>query len=321
MYNTENFLMRETMKKVAFIYPGQGSQKIGMGEDFFNSSSKAKEIIQSASDAVGIDFEKLMFSENENLGKTEFTQPAILLVSAVANTLLKDSLDIKPEFTLGHSLGEFSALNGAGVLSINDGVKLVNKRGKLMQQDCSNIEAGMMVVLGLGDLVVEDICERARINHKKVWAANYNSEGQIVVAGLKPDLKELESVFKDAGAKRAMLLDMSVASHCPLLADASNALKPDLEEMLSNDFTVPVVSNVTAKKYNTKSEAIDLLVGQLVLPVQYKQSILRYDDEVDLYIELGGGVLKGINRKITKKPTLSITDMKSLEAVISELSS
>jgi len=309
------------MKKVAFIYPGQGSQKIGMGEDFFNSSPKAKEIIQSASDAVGIDFEKLMFSENDDLGKTEFTQPAILLVSAVANTLLKDSLDIKPEFTLGHSLGEFSALNGAGVLSINDGVKLVNKRGKLMQQDCSKVEAGMMVVLGLSDEAVEGICEDARESGKKVWAANYNSEGQIVVAGLKPDLKELESVFKSSGAKRAMLLDMSVASHCPLLETASNSLKPDLEEMLSDDFTVPVVSNVTAKKYNTKAEAIELLVGQLVLPVQYKQSIQRYDDEVDLYIELGGAVLKGINRKVTKKPTLSVTDMKSLEAVISELSS
>lgn len=307
------------MKKVAFIYPGQGSQKVGMGKDFFDSSDVAKEIIKSASEEAKIDFEKLLFEENDNLGKTEFTQPAILLVSAVANKLLRDSIDIKPEFVLGHSLGEFSALNGAGVLSINDGVKLVNKRGKLMQKDCSEIEAGMMVVLGLGDLVVEDICERARVEHKKVWAANYNSEGQIVVAGLKPDLKSLESVFKEAGAKRAMLLDMSVASHCPLLVNASNALKDDLEAMLKDDFLSPVVSNVTAKKYNTKADAVHYLTEQLVLPVMYKQSILNYDDEVDLYIELGGAVLKGINRKITKKPTLSVTDMKSLEAVISEL--
>ncbi len=308
------------MKKVAFIYPGQGSQKVGMGKDFFDSSAKAKEIIQSASEETKIDFEKLLFEANDDLGKTEFTQPAILLVSAVANKLLNDSIDIKPQFVLGHSLGEFSALNGAGVLSINDAVLLVNKRGKLMQKDCSEIEAGMMVVLGLADLVVEDICERARIDHKKVWAANYNSEGQIVVAGLKPDLKSLESVFKEAGAKRAMLLDMSVASHCPLLTEASNALKDDLETMLKDDFKSPVVSNVTAKKYSTKSEAVEWLTAQLVLPVMYKQSILNYDDEVDLYIELGGAVLKGINRKITKKPTLSVTDMKTLEAAIKELS-
>ena len=308
------------MKKVAFIYPGQGSQKVGMGKDFFDNSDVAKELIQSASESSKIDFEKLMFEANDDLGKTEFTQPAIFLVSAVANRLLRDSIDIKPQFVLGHSLGEFSALNGAGVLDINDGVSLVNKRGKLMQKDCSEIEAGMMVVLGLSDKTVEDICENARVNHKKVWAANYNSEGQIVVAGLKPDLKELESLFKEAGAKRAMLLDMSVASHCPLLANASNALKDDLEVMLKDSFMTSVVSNVTAKKYNTKKEAVDLLTKQLIMPVLYKQSILNYDDEVDLYIELGGAVLKGINRKITKTPTLSVTDMKTLEVVIKELS-
>ena len=308
------------MKKVAFIYPGQGSQKVGMGKDFFDSSDVAKQMIQSASEVSKIDFEKLLFEENDNLGKTEFTQPAILLVSGVANKLLTSSLDIKPEFVLGHSLGEFSALVGAGALDINDGVKLVNKRGLLMQKDCSEIEAGMMVVLGLSDEDVEKICNEAQNEGKKVWSANYNSEGQIVVAGLKPDLQTMESIFKEAGAKRAMLLDMSVASHCPLLSSASEALKDDLESMLKDSFDVSVISNVTAKAYNSKAEAIELLTKQLIKPVLYKQSITAYDDEVDLYIELGGAVLKGINRKVTKKPTLSITDMKSLEAVIKELS-
>ncbi len=308
------------MKKVAFIYPGQGSQKIGMGKDFFDSSDVAKQMIQSASEVSKIDFEKLLFEENDNLSKTEFTQPAILLVSGIANKLLTDSLNIKPQFVLGHSLGEFSALVGAGALDVNDAVLLVNKRGKLMQKDCSEIEAGMMVVLGLSDEDVEKICNEAQESGKKVWAANYNSDGQIVVAGLKPDLKDMESTFKNAGAKRAMLLDMSVASHCPLLTNASNALRDDLEAMLKDNFQTPVVSNVTAKKYNTKKEAVELLTKQLVMPVLYKQSISNFDDEVDLYIELGGAVLKGINRKITKKPTLSVTDMNSLEAVIKELS-
>ena len=308
------------MKKVAFIYPGQGSQKVGMGKDFFDSSNEAKDIILSASQEAKIDFEKLLFEENNNLGKTEFTQPAILLVSAVANKLLTGSIDINPQFVLGHSLGEFSALVGAGALDINDGVKLVNKRGLLMQKDCSEIEAGMMVVLGLSDEDVESICKSAQDEGKKVWAANYNTEGQIVVAGLKPDLQTMESIFKEAGAKRAMLLDMSVASHCPLLSNASQALASDLETMLKDSFAVSVVSNVTAKAYNSKAEAIELLTKQLIKPVLYKQSITAYDDEVDLYIELGGAVLKGINRKVTKKPTLSVTDMNSLEAVIKELS-
>ncbi len=306
-------------KKIAFIYPGQGSQKIGMGKDFFDNSKEAKEIIQSVSETSKIDFEKLMFEPNDDLSKTEFTQPAIFLVSTIANKLLSDHIDNKPLFVLGHSLGEFSALNGAGVLSINDGVNLVNKRGQLMQKDCSDIEAGMMVVLGVSDEIVEEICQKQQDEGKKVWPANYNSDGQIVVAGLKVDLKIVEPIFKKAGAKRAMLLDMSVASHCPLLLNASKALKDDLNSMLKDDFNTSVVSNVTAKKYNTKAEAVKLLTKQLIMPVLYKQSILNYDNEVDLYIELGGSVLKGINRKITKTPTLSITDMKSLEAVIKEL--
>jgi len=309
------------MKKVAFIFPGQGSQKKGMGEDFYNNSDLAKSIIDGVSEKSGIDFKKLMFEDSEDLGKTEFTQPAILLVSSVALALLSQSSDVKPEFVLGHSLGEFSALVATGALSIEDGVSLVNQRGKFMQEDCSKIEAGMMVVLGLSDEAVEKICEDARLSGKQVWAANYNSEGQIVVAGLKPDLKEMESVFKEAGAKRAMLLDMSVASHCPLLENASEKLSTILQEKLQDSFEVDVISNVTASAYNTKEEAMKLLKEQLVKPVKYKQSIANYADDVDLFIELGGAVLKGINRKVTKVPTVSVTDMKSLEAALEVINS
>ena len=260
-----------------------------------------------------------MFEDSEDLGKTEFTQPAILLVSSVALALLNQKSDIKPEFVLGHSLGEFSALVASGALNIEDGVSLVNQRGKLMQEDCSEIEAGMMVILGLSDEQVEMICEDARISGKKIWAANYNSDGQIVVAGLKPDLKEMESVFKDAGAKRAMLLDMSVASHCPLLSNASEKLSSKLEEKLQDSFECDVISNVTANPYRTKDEAMKLLKEQLIKPVKYKQSISNHDNKVDLFIELGGAVLKGINRKVTKVPTISVTDMASLEKAIEEI--
>ena len=309
------------MKKIAFIFPGQGSQKKGMGEDFYNNSDLAKEIIDGVSEKSGIDFKKLMFEESEDLGKTEFTQPAILLVSSVALALLNQKCDVKPEFVLGHSLGGFSALVASGALGIEDGVNLVHQRGKFMQEDCSKIEAGMMVVLGLSDENVEMICEDARVSGKQVWAANYNSEGQIVVAGLKPDLKEMEAVFKDAGAKRAMLLDMSVASHCPLLTNASEKLSSELEEKLKDNFECDVISNVTASSYNTKEEAMKLLKEQLVKPVKYKQSIANYDENVDLFIELGGAVLKGINRKVTKVPTVSVTDMASLESAIEQINS
>ncbi len=191
------------MKRVAFIFPGQGSQKIGMGEDFYKNFKKTRDILDSVSENSGIDFKSLMFAKNDKLGQTEFTQPAILLISSIALELLKDEIEIKPEFVLGHSLGEFSALVATEALSIEDGISLVNKRGKFMQEDCKKIEAGMLVVLGLSDKKVEEICNLAQQDGKKVWSANYNSNGQIVVAGLKPDLQKMEGIFKENGAKRA----------------------------------------------------------------------------------------------------------------------
>jgi len=307
------------MKKVAFIFPGQGSQSVGMGKDFFENSDIAKDMISKASNRLGVDFEEILFTENEKLGKTEFTQPAILLVSSIAHAIFKDKCDIKPEFVLGHSLGEFSALVSAGALDYLDAIELVHKRGLFMVDACSNGGAGMMALVGLGDKVVEDICLDQRKNGKQVWAANYNMDGQLVLAGLKADLESLVDIFKEAGAKRAIVLDMSVASHCELLRSAVENLKPYLEEFLKDEFTA-VISNVTSKKYTTKDDAIELLSSQLILPVKYKQSILDNTD-VDAFIEFGNGaVLKGLNRKICKSiPTLNVNNFASLEKTIEAL--
>ena len=217
------------MKKVAFIFPGQGSQTIGMGRDFFENSDTAKEMIKKASERLNIDFEKLLFEENENLGKTEFTQPAILLVSSIALAVFKEKCNIEPEFVLGHSLGEFSALVAAGAIDYLDAIELVNKRGTFMTEACSGGGAGMMALLGLDDEKVEAMCKEQREAGKKVWPANYNMDGQLVLAGLKADLESLVDTFKAAGAKRALVLDMSVASHCELLQSAVEnlATKPD----------------------------------------------------------------------------------------------
>lgn len=307
------------MKKVAFIFPGQGSQTVGMGKDFFENSDIAKEMISKASKRLGIDFEELLFTENDNLGKTEFTQPAILLVSSIANAIFKEKCNIQAEFVLGHSLGEFSALVSAGALDYLDAVELVHRRGLFMVDACSNGGAGMMALVGMDDKTVEDICTEQREAGKQVWPANYNMDGQLVLAGIKADLESLVDTFKEAGAKRAIVLDMSVASHCELLTAAVENLKPYLEEYLKDEFS-PVISNVTTESYSRKDEAIELLSSQLTSPVKYKQSILK-NTNVDAFIEFGNGiVLKGLNRKICKSiPTLNVSDFASLEKTIEAL--
>jgi len=313
------------MIKSAFLFPGQGSQAVGMGKSFVENSKTAAQMVEAASDALKIDMANLLFEPNDMLEQTKYTQPAILLVSMIAYHLFRQKIanseiDGNPAFTLGHSLGEFSALAVVGAIDWLETVKLVHLRGDLMQKACDGIDAGMMVVLGLADNDVEDICANARERGKKVWPANYNADGQIVIAGIKEDLQALESTLKDAKARRVMLLNMSVASHCPLLESAVNPLTESLDNLLNDNFSSPVISNVTAKAYNTKSEAMNLLGKQLVSPVLYKQSIQGNDDLVDRYIEFGhGGVLKGLNRRTTKKPTLVVSDYDSLNSTIETL--
>ena len=303
------------MKKFAFIFAGQGSQSVGMGKDFYENFSSAKLLLNDACNDTGIDFEELLFTQNDKLDKTEFTQPAIVLNSLMSYLAFSERIKAKPEFSLGHSLGEFTALAVSGAFSFVEAIRLVNLRGKFMQEACIGKDAGMMVVLGLSDEVVEGICKEAHDEGLQIYAANYNCDGQIVVAGVRADLAKYEAKFKEAGAKRAMLLNMSVASHCPILEPASVKLANELEGVLAANFAT-VVSNVNAKIYTDKNEALVLLKEQLTHPVRYKQSIKNYENEVDCFIELGAATLKGINKKITEKPTYSVTDMASLEEVV-----
>lgn len=297
----------------AFIFPGQGSQSLGMGKSFYEDSKVAKELLENASDFCKIDFKRLLFTENEDLNKSEFTQPAIVLNSLMCYlALLEKKPDLKPKFALGHSLGEFSALAISKAFGFLEAIDLVHKRGLFMQEDCAKVEAGMMVVLGLSDEVVEELCQKAAKENKQIYAANYNCDGQIVVAGLKADLLSYESEFKNAGAKRAMLLNMSVASHCPLLENASLKLGVELEKVLNPSFE-PVVSNVNAKPYQNKDKALLLLQDQLIKPVLYKQSIKNIENEVEGFVEFGASVLKGLNKKITPKETYALTNLNDIE--------
>lgn len=309
-------------KKIAMIFPGQGSQSIGMGKSFYENSPLAREMFEKAGERIGVDFTKLLFEPNEQLDQTEYTQPAILLVSMIAYKLFQEAHPTEAVMFLGHSLGEFSALCASGAIDYIDAVELVHKRGKLMSQACESINAGMMAILGLDDAVVEELCVRANGEGKRVWPANFNQNGQLVVAGIKEDLQAMESVFKEAGAKRALLLNMSIASHCPLLSSAMEPLGEAMEAMVNDTFSAPIVSNVTTEKYATKEEALKLLKIQLIQPVKYKQSIEAIAGEIELMIEFGNGaVLKGLNkRNAPDVETLGISDMESLAKVCEALS-
>lgn len=312
------------MKKIAMIFAGQGSQAIEMGKDFYDNSEIAREMFEKAGKRIGVNFDELIFTENDMLNQTAYTQPAILLVQMIAYRLFKDACpDIKAELFLGHSLGEFSALCASGAIDYVDAVELVHRRGQLMQDACSDIDAGMMALVGLDDEIVEKLCIQAQEAGKKVWPANYNQDGQLVVAGMKSDLISLEDTFKEAGAKRAILLNMSIASHCELLSAAQLPLKSLMDSMINDSFEASIISNVTTQPYNTKKEAVELLTEQLVKPVKYKQSILAVANDLDVAIEFGNGVtLKGLNRRIAKDlKTLNISDMASLEKVKEDICS
>lgn len=308
-------------KKIAMIFPGQGSQSIGMGKSFYENSPLAREMFEKAGERIGVDFTKLLFEENTQLDQTEYTQPAILLVSIIAYKLFQETKPSDAVMFLGHSLGEFSALCASGAIDYVDAVELVHKRGKLMGQACESINAGMMAILGLDDSVVEELCAKANTEGKKVWPANYNQAGQLVVAGIKEDLQAMESVFKEAGAKRALLLNMSIASHCPLLEPAMEPLAEAMASMLNDSFSAPIISNATTKGYSTKDEAIERLKVQLIQPVKYKQSIEAIAGDIDMMIEFGNGaVLKGLNkRNAPDVETLGINDMESLAKVCEAL--
>ena len=308
--------------KYAFIFPGQGSQAIGMGKDFYEQSPLAKELFDNASDILSIDMKNLLFSPNDELNLTQFTQPAILLVSYIAYRLFSQNCDIKPTFALGHSLGEISANLISGSLSFENAIRLVYERGKLMQKVCEGKDAGMAVVLGLSDEVLNEFCDSREQNVSgKIWCANFNSDGQCVLAGYKVDLMLSEEEIKNLGAKRFLLLPMSVASHCPLLEPMSADFHALAQQYLEDNFACPIIANATLESYSDKATAVNLLTKQLTLPVLYKQSIKKVESEVDCFIEFGyGAVLKGLNKRLSTKPTHSIGSLQSLNATLEELS-
>jgi len=299
--------------KIAFVFPGQGPQYVGMGKDIYEHYPVAKEVFQQASDALGYDVADLCFNGPvEELNRTFRTQPCILTVSSALNSVLKEK-DIQPSVVAGHSLGEYSALVAAEVLSFKDAVKLTEKRGRFMQEAVPEGKGLMAAILGLDRKKVDEICNSLTTGYAA--AANYNCPGQIVIAGEKTAVEEAIEVCKSAGAKRAIALAVSVPSHCKLMTGASERLGELLGTIELKDPFIPLVNNADAKFLKTAEEIKPSLIRQLNSPLLWEDSIKAiYASGIHTFIEVGPGkVLTGlIKRIVPEAKILNFEDARTL---------
>jgi [acyl-carrier-protein] S-malonyltransferase len=277
--------------KTAFVFPGQGSQAVGMGKGF------AEQHLDLANEVLGFDLKKICFEgPEEELKKTEITQPAILTISAAAFDLLKNKNVPVPAAVAGHSLGEYSALVAAAALSFRDAVKLVHLRGKFMQAAVPLGAGAMAAVLGAENKVIEEICRQVG----GVWPANFNSPGQVVISGKKESVAAAGEKLKQAGAKKIIPLAVSAPFHCPLMQPAADKLKIELDKIEIKDAKIPVMANVTANYSSKGSEIRELLIKQVTSPVLWEESVKKMaQDGITKFIEVGPGkVLSGLIKKI-----------------------
>lgn len=303
------------MSKLAFVFPGQGAQKVGMGKDFYDNYDVAKKMFKEADEALGYSIMKMCFEgPEEDLKLTANTQPAILTISCISNEILKEN-GIQPEITGGHSLGEYSALVAAGVLNFQDAVALVHKRGSYMQEAVPVGEGGMAAIIGVDRDKIVEVCQQVSAE-SPVQAVNFNCPGQIVIAGATKGVELAVEELKAAGAKKAVILPVSAPFHSTLMKPAAEKLAVELDKVTISDAKIPVVANVSAEIL-TKAEDIKAsLVAQAASPVLWEDCVARMKEfGADVLLEAGPGkTLCGFNRRIDKMITsLNVEDVASLE--------
>ena len=306
----------------SIVFPGQGSQSIGMLSDLNQNFPIVNEIFQEASDAISVDLWKIINEDQESLNLTENTQPVMLASGYATYKILSAEINLSPLSMAGHSLGEYTALVASSSLNFFDAIKLVRKRGELMQAAVPSGTGSMAAILGLEDSLIIDQCNQAS-KEGVVEAVNFNSPGQVVIAGEKEAVAYACELLKEAGAKRALILPVSVPSHCSLMKDAANKFKHSIENIEFKMNDVNVIHNVDAGYSNNIEEIKSKLVEQLYRPVLWTASVLKMKEiGVEKLIEVGPGkVLSGLTRRIDKSLTASaIIDVSSLKSTIEEIS-
>ena len=305
------------MSKIAFIFPGQGAQKAGMGKDYYENSKTAAEVIDRASELLGLDMKALCFEENDLLDQTEYTQAALVTVCMAMEKVLRER-GLAPDVTAGLSLGEYCAIASAGGMSTENAITTVRKRGILMQNAVPGGQGAMAAVLGLDAGKIEEVLA----DRSGVMIANYNCPGQIVITGWKEDVEQAADALKEAGAKRVLPLNVSGPFHSSLLEQAGEELRKELEQVDFSDLQIPYVTNVTAEYVTDITKTKELLARQVASSVRWQQSMeLLIADGVDTFVEIGPGrTLAGFLRKINREVKVyNVGTWEDVDKVVNEL--